>query len=333
MPIKNPKVIVISRTDSIGDVALTLPMAGLIKTKFPDVKIIFLGDTYTAPIIKCSKHVDQIWIWSDIKQLSNEEQIKWLESKNIDTFIHVFPRREIARLVQKAKIPNKIGTSHRLFHLLTCNYRVNFTRKNSTLHESQLNLKLLQPLGISAIPNLSQLTAYSGFENIPALDANFKSLLDPQKHNLILHCKSKGSALEWGVDKFISLAKALDQNKFNLFFTGTASESEFFSHDLPKQDNIFDLSGQMDLDQLIAFIHESDGLIAASTGPLHIAGLSNIKTFGLFTPRKPLHYGRWQPLGNQVIIIEEKKLSERSQPLSIEMRLVGQIVENTFNQT
>ena len=39
MKLSNPKKIVISRTDSIGDVALTLPLAGILKSKYPDVRI------------------------------------------------------------------------------------------------------------------------------------------------------------------------------------------------------------------------------------------------------------------------------------------------------
>ena len=328
MVIKSVNSIVISRTDSIGDVALTLPMTGILKAKYPVAKLIFLGDTYTAPIIECCPHVDEVWIWSDIKAMPDRERVQWLKNQNIDVFIHVFPRREIARLAQHADIPHKIGTSHRLFHLLTCNHRVNFTRKKSDLHEAQLNIKLLKPLDINTIPDLKVLTNHTGFSPSEVLEDRFKNLLDPNKFNLILHCKSKGSALEWGVDNFITLANSLDPEQYTIFFTGTEAESEFFRHLLPQQDHIHDLSGQMTLPQLIAFIYQSNGLIAASTGPLHIAGLSNINTIGLFTPRRPLHPGRWQPLGNNVSIIEEEEISERHQPLQIECRIVKKVLEN-----
>ncbi len=310
MKIKQPKKIVISRTDSIGDVALTLPLAGIIKQKYPEAKIIFLGNTYTAPIIKCSTFIDEVWEWAEIKTMSNEVQLDWLKSQNIDVFIHAFPRREIARLVQRARIPHKIGTSHRLYHLLTCNHRVNFTRKKSDLHEAQLNVKLLKPLGITEVYSLEALSKFSGFSLIPKLDGSFKEMLKSDKTSLIFHCKSKGSALEWGVDNFIKLADALPEDKFDIYFTGTEEESTYFRSKIPGKDNIFDLSGKMTLNQLIAFISKADGLLAGSTGPLHIAGLSNIHTIGLFTPTKPVHYGRWQPLGKQVKIIEEKNINK-----------------------
>jgi heptosyltransferase-3 len=327
MKISNPKKIVISRTDSIGDVALTLPLAGILKEKYPNSKIIFLGNIYTKPIIDCCESIDETWEWAELQKKEGKTQIEWLKSQNVDVFIHVFPRKELARLAKKAKIPHRIGTSHRMFHFLTCNHKPNFTRKNSELHEAQLNTKLLKPLDIVKDFTLLELSNYANFMNTPKLNDYFVNLLNGNKHNLIFHCKSKGSALEWGVNKFIDLAKSLNKDEYNIFFTGTEKESEYFRNKLPQQNNIIDLSGKMNLDELIAFISMADLMLACSTGPLHIAGLCNIKTIGLFTPKKPLHFGRWQPLGSQVKIIEEKNISDKTQPLDISIREVRQVVE------
>jgi hypothetical protein len=38
--------IILCRTDRIGDVILTLPMAGVLKEKFPGCTVIFLGRNY-----------------------------------------------------------------------------------------------------------------------------------------------------------------------------------------------------------------------------------------------------------------------------------------------
>lgn len=332
MTINNPKKIVISRTDSIGDVCLTLPMAGILKEKFPYCQIIFLGNTYTKPIINCCSSVDEVWEWAELLEMTDKERLSWLKKQQVDAFIHVFPRREIARLAQQSKIKYRIGTTHRLYHLLTTNCKVNFSRKNSNWHEAQLNIKLLKHFGINKKYTLKELTTYSHFNNIPQLKDEFKALLHPTKKNIIFHPKSQGSALEWGVNNFINLSKSLDPNKYQIFFTGTEKESTYFRDQLPKQPNIIDLSGKMDLNNLISFIQKADLLLACSTGPLHIAGLCNIKTIGLFTPKKPLHYGRWQPLGNKVKIIEEKNISERTQPLNINLRVIEQEVEKYLFQ-
>jgi ADP-heptose:LPS heptosyltransferase len=320
--IKEPKKIVISRTDSIGDVALTLPLVSILKEKYPEAEIIFLGNTYTKPIVNCLTNVDEVWSWTELQNMEDQQRLEWLKGQNVDVFIHVFPRRELAMLARKANIPHRIGSSHRLFHMLTCNHRVNFTRKNSELHEAQLNTKLLKPFGISRIYTLRELKNCVDFTTIEPLNAEFKTLINPNKKQIILHPKSKGSALEWEVNNFMTLAKSLPSDQFQIFFTGTEDESLFFRDQIPNQDNIIDLSGKMTLNQLISFIYQCNILIAASTGPLHIAGLSGICTIGLFTNRRPLHPGRWQPLGENVHIITEHNQSERNQPLNISVENV-----------
>ncbi len=330
--INNPKKIVISRTDSIGDVILTLPIAGILKEKYPSAKIIFLGNTYTKSIISCSNHIDEIWEWAKIEMMSLKEMVHWLTEQHVDVFIHVFPRKILAQAVRQAKIPHRIGTSHRLFHFLNCNYRPNFTRKGSDLHEAQLNTKLLSPLDVNRSYSLSELQVYAGFKKISPLPEKFNPYFAPNKKTLVLHSKSQGSAVEWGVDNFIALSKTLDQEKFIICFTGTEKEASFFRDKIPTQKNVHDLSGKMSLDELISFINQSDGLVAASTGPLHIAGVCNKYAFGLFSAKRPIHSGRWKPLGKNAVILESKKNLEATQPLSIELREVEKAIESALNK-
>lgn len=318
--INQPKHIVISRTDSIGDVCLTLPLAGILKEKFPDAKITFLGNTYTQPVISCCKFVDQIWEWAKLEKETQEEQVNFLHNQQVDVFIHVFPRKSIARLAKKAGIAHRIGTSHRLFHWFTCNHKPSFTRKNSDLHEAQLNTRLLKPFGLDLDYTLTQLFHYAGFSHIQPLNSTFASYFKPGKKHLIFHPKSQGSAPEWELSNFINLAQQLDPAKYEIFFTGTAREGDLFRDQLPKQANIHDLSGKMNLNELISFIATADILLAASTGPLHLAGLTNIGAIGLFTSHKPMHPGRWKPLGNNVLILEDKKSLSSTQPLEITLR-------------
>lgn len=326
--IQNPKHIVISRTDSIGDVALTLPIAGILKENFPSARITFLGNTYTRPVIECSNYIDEIWEWAELQKLSLPEQIAFFKLKQIDVFIHVFPRKEIAKLAKKAGIRHRIGTSHRLFHLFTCNHRPNFTRKNSDLHEAQLNTKLLSPFHLNHDYNLTELADLAGFKNIPPLAAEHNALLNTGKKNIILHPKSQGSAREWAIENYIELAAELDQSKYNIFFTGTEKEGLLFRNLIPEKPNIFDLTGKMNLYELISFIKSADLLLAASTGPLHIAGLTGINAMGLFSEQRPTHAGRWQPLGNKVFILEEKIVDTPTQPLNIPLRDVKRALED-----
>jgi len=298
------QTIAISRTDSIGDVILTLPICVWLKKKFPLSKIIFFGSSYTKPVIDCLPEVDNVIDWKIIEDLPVQERVSFVKSLKIDVFIHVFPRKEIASLAKKAGIPYRIGTSHRPFHFLSCNIRPNFTRKKSDLHESQLNFELLRPLGMKHIPTLEEISEWMTSFQAPniQLPEDLISFLNLNEKIIILHPKSQGSALEWGIKNYTELAHSLLKNNFGVIFTGTENEGLLFRNMIPKHPNCFDSTGKLSLDQLIVLIKKSTGLVACSTGPLHISGILGKTTCGLFSPRKPIHPGRWKALGKDVHI-------------------------------
>ena len=291
----NNKTIIISRTDSIGDVVLTLPMAGVIKKFYPNSKILFLGKTYTKSVVELSKYVDEFINWDELQK--NQNAVAVLKNYKADVFIHVFPNKEIAKLVKATKIPLRIGTFGRLHHILTCNKKILFTRKKSDLHESQLNLKLLSPLGIAQHFELYELAMLYGFEKIPLLKPELQSLIGPNRFNLILHPKSKGSAKEWGLNNYLALTKLLPKDQFKIFISGTEEEGKLIGNTFNFDENIVSLIGKLNLTDFIAFIAKTDGLIAASTGPLHIAAALNKKAIGLYSPKRPIHPDRWKPVG------------------------------------
>ena len=150
MKINEVNRIIVSRTDSIGDVMLTLPFCAWLKECFPQATLVFLARGYTIPVVACFKPVDEILDWDLIVNLPIAEKIGLLKA---DCIVHLFPNKDVAALSKKAKIPYRIGTSHRIFHFLTCNYKVNFSRKNSSLHEAQLNFELARPFGLKSIPS------------------------------------------------------------------------------------------------------------------------------------------------------------------------------------
>lgn len=307
----NPQHIIINRTDSIGDVILTMPIAGYLKDKFPGVKISFLGKAYTQAVIELSCNVDQFLNWNEIQEMKEDEQINLFKSLEADWIIHVFPNRAIADLANKAGVPNRVGTSHRLYLWKSCNHKVNFTRKRSNLHEAQLNFKLLKPLVGNYIPNKEDIAQWYGFTN-PLKRNWIKHLMDDHRYNLILHPKSQGSAREWGLDNFSRLIEILPQDRYKIFVTATKSEAAEMKEFLAKhKGRIEDVTAQFTLEEFISLISYSDGLVAASTGPLHIAAALGKKAVGLYAPMRPIHPGRWEPLGkNARALVLEKKCSK-----------------------
>lgn len=278
-------------------------MAGLIKKNFPNSKVYFLGRAYTKEVIGLSVHVDEFLNYDDIEKLSKKEQIGFLQKINADVFLHVFPNKQLAGLAKEAGIPMRVGTTNRIYHWLTCNKLIKLSRKNSPLHEAQLNFKLLSFLNIETDCALTEIHHYYGFTKIPQLNSEHFSLIDKSKFNLILHPKSKGSAKEWGLANFEQLIKDLPKEKFKVFISGTDQDAKLMKDFLANNSEATNICGKMNLNQFIAFIHQCDGLVAASTGPLHIAAALNKRAIGLFSPKRPIHPGRWMPLGKQAQVL------------------------------
>jgi heptosyltransferase III len=290
------KKIIISRTDNLGDVILTIPMAGIIKSIYKDAEIFFIGKNYTKPVISSSIYIDH---FIDREAIIKDHQI--LNNIQADAIVFIYPDKAIAKAAFNAKVPLRIGTSHRFFHWIYCNKLVNFSRKNSNLHEIELNQKLLKPMGIGVLKKESLENLY-GMTRIESLNTDFLSLIRKDKFNLILHPKSKGSAREWPLSNYLGLIKILPTKDFEIFITGTQNEGNLVKENLPEiynQDNVNDLSGKFSLGQLIGFINAADGLVACSTGPLHIAAALGKFTCGIYPPIKPMHPGRWAPVGKK----------------------------------
>lgn len=274
-------------------------MAGVLKKYFPDCKIIFLGRSYTKDVIALSEHVDEFIDYDDLEKLNIEEQVVSVRSIKAAVIIHVFPKKEIAHLAKKAGIQLRVGTTNRLYHWFSCNKLVWLSRKNSPLHESQLNLKLLSFLSIAVDMPLDGIYHYYGFSKVPQLEPIFQTLIHKGKYNVILHPKSKGSAKEWGLDNFVKLVNSLPPEKYNVFVSGTEADGKQLQDFLQGLPQVINLTGKLSLQQFIAFIAQCDALVAASTGPLHIAAALGKKAIGLFSPKRPIHPGRWAPVGER----------------------------------
>jgi heptosyltransferase-3 len=289
------KNILISRTDNLGDVVLTFPLAAYLKHQFPNSRILFLGKKYTSDLIKACNSIDEF-----ISKESLIEDSSLLKSKDIEAVLFVYPDKEVAKICKESRIAVRVGTSHRIFHWLYANKRISFSRKKSDLHEAQLNFKLLEGLRIKEVPSieaLGNLLDVSPKSEIPGV---VQSELDKAKKKIILHPKSKGSAREWPLQNYFSLARKLISAGYTPVITGTKEEGQkirneqedFFS--LPE---MVDLTGKVTLGELISVIAASDGLVACSTGPLHIASALGIHTIGFYPSIKPMHAGRWKPIG------------------------------------
>ncbi|KJV07536.1 glycosyltransferase family 9 protein [Methylocucumis oryzae] len=290
-----PKNVIISRTDSIGDMVLTLPMAAVLKSHFPELIIGVMGNEYTRPVVQACSFVD---VFIDKNDFLTKKIL--LKGHSPESIIHVLPRRELAKRAHELKINWRIGTRNRVYHWLTCNKLIALSRNQSPLHEAQLNLSLLKPFQIKSDWSLAEIAHLTTLNQLPLLSNQWRQYLEPSKFKLILHPKSRGSAREWDLSYFSELIKMLDADKFQIFISGTDNEKQALQPLLQDVgDRVTDISGQLNLTEFIAFLAACDGIIACSTGPLHLGAALQKHALGIYPPMHPIHPGRWQPIGTK----------------------------------
>ena len=316
------KRIVISRTDSIGDVLLTQPMCAWVKDNFPDTTILFLGRDYTQSIVACFPSVDEFFSYDELEMLPVQARAEAIKTWKADVFIHVYPNKELAKIVKRAKIQIRVGTSHRSYHLLNCTHRINFTRKNSEFHEAQLNFELLKPFGLTQLPEMQEIANWSKRFTAPKTAIQQPEKSEDFKH-IVLHPKSKGSAVEWPIGNYMELALALANRGHKVYFSGTMQEGDLFRNEIPKHEKISDVTGKYTLPEFIDFLNHVDVMIACSTGPLHIASALGKRAIGLYVNKRPIHPGRWAPIGeNASVICPETKNPKEDDILEIAVEQV-----------
>ncbi|MGQ9642410.1 MAG: glycosyltransferase family 9 protein [Ignavibacterium sp.] len=301
-----PRNILIVRTDRIGDVVLSLPIARIIKQHYPKAKVTFLVRAYTKALVENNHFIDEVII---LKEESTKilivENVKQLKKKNFDTAIIVYPTFKIALITFLSGIKYRVGSGYRLYSFLF-NKKVYEHRKDAVKHELEYNLSLLTQLGINHI---------GGTNNVSFdLDVNKSSLnkvesllgslgIKNKEKFMIIHPGSGGSAVDLPIEKFIELVKMLSDKKIKIVLTGSENEKEICNQ-LVLNELVFNLAGELNLEELIALISKCSLLIANSTGPIHIAAALDKYTFGFYPKVKVCSAKRWGPYTEKKFIYE-----------------------------
>lgn len=301
---KQPKKILIIRTDRIGDVVLTLPLAKIIKQAYPNSHITFLARDYTKVLPESNKYIDEVLTLPiENGKLFATELMSMIKAGKYDAAILVYPRTKIAFAVFMARVKKRIGTGYRWFSFLFTD-KIYEHRKTGDKHELEYNLNLLKPLGIENIDKNSvsfdiQVAKESEQKAQSIFDENH---IPTDKKLIIIHPGSGGSSIDLPISKFIQLSERLAHElDCSIVITGSSSEIEACKK-LMNGKNTYNLAGQLNLDELVAVINRSDLLIANSTGPIHIAAALGKNVVGFYPKINECSVERWGPYTNKRII-------------------------------
>ncbi|HMQ67709.1 MAG TPA: glycosyltransferase family 9 protein [Ignavibacteria bacterium] len=304
------KNILISRTDRLGDVILTLPLIPAAKRIFSNARLSFLGREYVKKLIHDYEGIDE-FISIDSEDISGSfsKKLKLIRNKKFDLVINVKPEFDLALLFYLSGIKYRIGTGYRWYSFLY-NYKVYEHRKVSDKHESEYNLNLLGNFFPDTENKKIFSFRYSGEDKNSFREKMLKDNLHPLENYIIIHPGSSGSAMDLPAYRFsevigLLLKKYPDQK---IVLTGLNNERELIARIIKNIGNeskgrIIDLSGKLDLRELMILIDNSKLFISNSTGPIHIAGALNKNIIGFYPNEETMSSTRWKPLSDNCVII------------------------------
>jgi ADP-heptose:LPS heptosyltransferase len=294
----SPQKILIVRTDRIGDVVLSLPLAELIKQKYPSCMIAYFLREYTSPLLDSNPFIDEVIIADELNgEILFKENLKKIKAKGFDTCVVVNPTLRISVLLFLAGIKNRIGTGYRWYSFLF-NNKVFEHRKYAEKHELEYNIGLLKKIDIgisdfskSIVFHLSVDDNSSGKVNTLLMQGGYKR----GDKLVIVHPGSGGSSVDLPKEKLIELTRKLSEiSDLKVVITGSKNETELCK-EFEINKSVINLSGQLDISLLKALIKKADLFISNSTGPIHIAASFGVYVIGFYSKILSCSQKRWGP--------------------------------------
>ena len=303
------KRILITRTDRVGDVVMITPMIREIRKAFPDSFIATLTNPNSAEILLNNPNLDLL-ITDDLKKETFWKTVKEIKENKFTHGLLVLPTERAAYQMFLAGIKNRIGVGKKIYEVITFMKSVSRNKYNPLRHEADYCMDLAREIGVSS-NDLTPEIFLSEEERIFGKDLLGKLTVNDKEFKIIVHTGSGKSSGNWSEDKYFSLIKEIIKKHPETNIILTAKEmSDGFKEKVKElnDDRIIMADNSISrLRDLVCMIANTDLLIAASTGPLHIAAALKVKTIGLYCHRKMNCAKLWGALGDKAINLEVSK--------------------------
>lgn len=310
------KRIIVSRTDKIGDLILSIPSFFMVKKMYPNAELVVLVRKYNYDIIRNLPYIDRIIKIDDFTKTELLEKIAYFKA---DVFIALYSDEYIASLAKASKAKIRIGPISKLSSIFSYNKGVLQKRSLSIKNEGEYNLDLVKKLNVNRFKVCYELNTKLILtdENKKVADLYFS------KNNIVGKCLvvnpfMGGSAKNIRDNDYASiLRKVRDryENKLNIIISCYMDDEEraIQLKNLIGGEDVFIFANGLSILNTASIINKADVYLGGSTGPTHIAGALGKKIVAIYPNKKTQHPTRWGVLGNlnvEYVIVDENNKKE-----------------------
>jgi len=277
----------VTRTDRLGDLLLSLPTLEYLRRELPGCEIDFL----------CQPQYVEV-----IEGFAQAQRIKPVEkaAARYDAALFLFFDPRI--IWSTMKIPLRCGIYSKPLSFILLNSGKFQRRSRADKSEAQYNLELAQRFlkivtGKILDTHVCPITLP---RNETAAEAAKKHLqkVGVTDSFVLLHPGTGGSALTPSPEQYLKLIESFGALPFVISIGPSAHDQEILASLKKRKSSLKILEG-LRLNVLMEVFRLASLLIAPSTGPLHLAHYVGTKTIGLYAPVKSQDKGRWAPSGGR----------------------------------
>jgi len=237
----------------------------------------------------------------------------------------------VSKCLWQASVPRRFGRRSQWHSYVFLNEGLRQSRSEGAKHEADYNLELL----LAALKGKKE--AHLALEQgrlSPAL--LLRAPLTRQlfeKYELrtggyyVVHPGMAGSALNWPIKHYVSLIEKLKDEK-DVLITGTRADEKWIA---PLRERFKDevrvqfLQDQLSFNELLFILKNSAGVVAPSTGVLHLASSLEAPAVGIYSPIASQHPQRWGPRGPRAKALLAE-FPEKAEP-TLESVTPSQVIE------
>ncbi|MFA5270893.1 MAG: lipopolysaccharide heptosyltransferase II [Candidatus Omnitrophota bacterium] len=294
---REPKKILIIRTDRIGDVMLSTPVIKNLRNAYPNAHIAFMARPYTREIVEDNPYLNEIIVYDKNNMhkgiLSSVKFSFFLRKKKFDIVFILNPTNRANLITFFAGIPMRVGLNRKMGNFLS--HRIEDTKHEGKKHELEYTLDILRKIGIQALDTQTYFPLKQPSEQ--KIETLIEKLNIKNTGFIIIHPWASCPSKRWPTEHFIELIKLLKE-KTSLKIVIIDEQKRKFLASMCEQNTIIDLSEKLNLSDTASLLKRAKLFISNDSGPVHIAASLNTPVISIFGRNEPgLSPKRWRPLG------------------------------------
>ncbi|MCA9392597.1 MAG: lipopolysaccharide heptosyltransferase II [Candidatus Omnitrophica bacterium] len=283
--------ILVVNVNWLGDVIFSAPVFRALRDAQPDAHIACLAVPRVVEILRCIPEIDEVIPYdesgADKGVGAKLRLVRRIKRQGFDRAYFLSRSLSRAVLIRLAGIPQRFGYENKGRGRLLTGVTPPPTEQ---LHRSDYYLRVIEDAGVPVRDRTTRLQPPDeSAEKVTRLLTAHG--LSAGGTRIVVNPGGNWDLKRWPCLSFARLIDKLDELPgARIIITGAPDDRELAAEILSmarRPQAVTDLTGQLTLTELIAFLRHIDIFVSADSGPLHIAGSVGTTAVGIFGPTRP----------------------------------------------